>query len=92
MRSSVPPPIDAGARTIVLTFNKHCITCHKIDGVGGTEGPDLSKVGSKIDAGIIERRIMNPFDVQSDAQMPGFADELTQEQVRAIAVWLAGKK
>ena len=43
-------------------------------------------------AGIIERRIMNPFDVQADAQMPGFADELTQEQVRAIAVWLAGKK
>ena len=92
MRSSVPPSLDAGARTVVLAFNKHCITCHKIDGVGGTEGPDLSKVGSKLDTGVIERRIVNPFDVQADAQMPGFADEIPHEQIRAIAVWLAGKR
>ena len=92
MRSSTPPALDAAGRGIVLNFNKHCLSCHKIDGVGGTEGPDLSKAGSKTDAGIIERRIINPFDVQPDAQMPGFADELTPEQIRAIAVWLAGKK
>jgi len=24
--------------------------------------------------------------------MPGFADEIPHEQIRAIAVWLAGKK
>jgi hypothetical protein len=41
---------------------------------------------------MIERRLIDPFSVDPKASMPSFADKLTPEQRRAVAVWLAGRR
>jgi ubiquinol-cytochrome c reductase cytochrome b subunit len=92
LRSGPPPALDPETRRMTLLVNRHCINCHKIDGVGGTDGPDLSKVGGKLDLDTIVRRIMSPTDVQSDAEMPEFASKLKPEEIAAIARWLVVRK
>ena len=92
LRSGAPPAIDAETRRMTLLVNRHCINCHKIDGVGGTDGPDLSKIGGKLDLDTIVKRITNPIDVQSDAEMPEFGTKLSAEEIAAIARWLVVRK
>jgi ubiquinol-cytochrome c reductase cytochrome b subunit len=92
LRSGAPPALDPETRRITLLFNRHCINCHKIDGVGGTDGPDLSKIGGKLDLDTIVRRITSPVDVQSDAEMPEFGSKLSADEIAAIARWLVVRK
>ena len=77
MRVADPPAIDETSRRAVVLFNRHCMTCHMMGSGGGTEGPDLTHVGEKLDPGVIERRIVNPAEVQIDAKMPAFGEKLT---------------
>jgi putative heme-binding domain-containing protein len=37
-----------------------CLTCHRIDGRGSYKGPNLSAVGARKSAGIIERSLVDP--------------------------------
>jgi ubiquinol-cytochrome c reductase cytochrome b subunit len=92
LRSGAPPAVDDATRRIYVTLTQHCFECHEIDGIGGSDGPNLSKIGAEQDAGLIQRRIVDPFEVQFDAEMPAFGDKLSIEEIRAVAVWLAGKK
>ena len=63
-----------------------------IGSVGGTDGPDLTGVGEKVDPGVIERRIVNPAEVQIDSKMPAFRDKLTPEEIHSIALWLGQRR
>lgn len=92
MRSAPPPAVDPAIRRVHLLINYHCLSCHIIDGVGGTDGPNLSKVGEKHDPGMIERRLIDPTGVQLDAEMPAFGDKLSPDEMRAIAQWLGKRK
>jgi len=92
LRAESPPALDPSTAHLHVVVNRTCLGCHQIDGVGGTEGPDLSNVGSKYDLASIERRINNPVDVKPDAEMPAFGGRLTTEEIHAIAAWLAAKK
>jgi ubiquinol-cytochrome c reductase cytochrome b subunit len=89
LRSAPAPPIDDTTRAAVIVFNRECLSCHRLEGLGGREGPDLTGIGAKRSAAEIERRVINPFDVQADAQMPGFDGVLSRDQIRAVAEWLA---
>ncbi len=92
MRAEAPPAVDPATAQLDVLVNRNCLGCHLIDGVGGTEGPNLSKVGSKYDANSIARRINNPVDVKPDAEMPAFGRKLTPEEIHTIAAWLAARK
>jgi mono/diheme cytochrome c family protein len=92
MRGEAPPAIDPQIAHVDVLVNRHCLGCHRIDGVGGKEGPDLSAVGGKYDATSIARRINNPLDVKPDAEMPAFGGKLTPQEMQAIAAWLAARK
>ena len=70
MRVADPPAVDEVSRRAIVLFNRHCLSCHVMGSVGGTDGPDLTHVGEKLDPGVIERRIVNPAEVQIDAKMP----------------------
>jgi ubiquinol-cytochrome c reductase cytochrome b subunit len=92
IRSEPAPSIDPVTARAVVAFNRECLACHTVDGIGGRQGPNLSAVGRTMDATTIERRIINPFDVQIDATMPPFDGVLARETIHAIAQWLAARK
>lgn len=92
MRIADPPAIDAGGRRAIVLFNRHCMSCHVMGSGGGTDGPDLTHVGEKLDPGVIERRLVNPAEVQIDAKMPAFGEKLTPEEIHSIALWLGTRR
>lgn len=92
LRGGNAPAIDEATRRVAVLVNRSCLTCHLIGGVGGQEGPDLTRVGGKYDAAAMAKRIANPRDVKPDAEMPAFRSKLTKEEIQAIADWLAARK
>ena len=70
-------------------FARHCVGCHKIEGDGGTDGPDLTHEGTKHDVATLRKWIDDPKQVDPDADMPSFGDRLTSEQLDTIASYLA---
>jgi ubiquinol-cytochrome c reductase cytochrome b subunit len=92
MRADSPPMMDAATARRNLLINRFCLNCHKIDGVGGKDGPDISAAGLKLGADQIERRITDPKSVQSDAMMQPLGDKIAADDIKIIAAWLATKK
>jgi cytochrome c553 len=85
-------------------FDAHCAKCHAQagqpggPGVGGSRGPDLSKIGSAPGrtadylADYI-RDPKNPNSKRPDAKlMPAFAGKLSDEEIRSLAEYLAAMK
>lgn len=85
------PPDEPGRQT-ALIFSRHCIGCHVIDGDGGTEGPDLSRVGREHDAAWLKRWIACPEAVKPDAEMPAFEGKLTPAEIAAVSAFLADRR
>jgi len=83
-----PPNIEL----IAPVWARYCVGCHKIEGDGGTDGPDLTHEGTKHDAATLRRWIEDPEQVDPDADMPAFGDRLNEAQLDAIAQYLASRK
>lgn len=92
MRTAPAPAVDAATKERALLFTRHCLECHVIDGIGGTDGPDLTRVGTRESADTIEARLWDPFSVDPNAAMPSFAETLTADQIRTLATWLSQRK
>ncbi|HUR87158.1 MAG TPA: c-type cytochrome [Solirubrobacteraceae bacterium] len=63
-----------------------CLACHKIGHNGGTIGPDLTEIGSRLARQAIDRTLINPT-----APMPSYAD-LPAEKRTALVEFLAQLK
>lgn len=72
-------------------FQRYCGGCHMINGSGGTEGPDLSAVGTYRDAEFLTKVIRNPSEVIKGAEMPRFDDKLKPETIQDLANYLAAQ-
>jgi nitric oxide reductase subunit C len=87
---------DAGAGPLAaqgnrpLVFNQLCIACHSLGGQGGTVGPALDGVGSRIDAETIRKRLNDPTSVKADAKMPKLP--LSQETITELVAFLSNLK
>ena len=68
------------------------MTRHVIDGDGGTDGPDLSRIGAQHDIEYLKRLIADPESVNADAEMPAFRKRLTDAELDAVAAYLAARK
>ncbi|MEW6203563.1 MAG: cytochrome c [bacterium] len=87
-RLTVSSTVSPGA----ALFKEHgCLQCHRINGVGGTAGPELDKVGTKYDAAAIKDRILNPQSYNTDSVMPP-ATEIDEEDVDKIVEFLSTLK
>jgi mono/diheme cytochrome c family protein len=91
----VGPPQPSGPQGI---FAQRCARCH--GGVGGTAGapkgkaPSLAKVGADPDhtAEWIAEHIRNPKAHSPQSSMPAFASQLSDEDIRSLAEFLAALK
>ena len=78
------PPVVEGAR---LFHDKGCEFCHAIGGQGGERGPDLTEVGTRMNAVGIAGKITN-----GGSGMPAFARTLTPAEVQALTAFLVTRK
>jgi len=92
LKSGAAPVVSVETQKIYVNVNRFCLGCHRIDGIGGNEGPELSRVGTKYDADTIAKRITDPVMVDPQAEMPAFGGRLQPDEIRAIAAWLAARK
>jgi ubiquinol-cytochrome c reductase cytochrome b subunit len=86
------PGVSKQIEIIAPVWARYCVGCHKIEGDGGTDGPDLTHEGTKHDAATLRRWIEDPEQVDPDADMPSFGDRLTAEQLDAISAYLSSRK
>jgi ubiquinol-cytochrome c reductase cytochrome b subunit len=86
------PGFTPHIETVGAVFARWCVGCHKIDGDGGKDGPDLSHEGRKHDAATLRRWIVDPELVDPDAEMPSFGDRLSDAQLDAVSAYLAARK
>jgi mono/diheme cytochrome c family protein len=84
----------AGAAAIAqgkkLVTASGCAGCHKIGGKGGTTGPDLSHVGSRLSSAEIAAKIKNPKAKNPKSVMP--ASSRPDKEIAAMAAYLAPLK
>lgn len=90
-RSGPGPALSAEEAAPIVLFNRNCLRCHEMGGVGGDEGPELDGVGSKITEPNLIKQITTPLAVKPDGEMPAFEGKLTPEEIQTIARWLARK-
>lgn len=94
-------PQSSGVRRLVGTATmssgaalfkeNNCFDCHKLGGVGGTSGPALDNVGSKMSIEQIEIQIFTPAVHNPNTQMPAYSD-ISHADLEAIAEFLANQK
>lgn len=86
------PGYPKETETAAAIWARYCVGCHVLDGDGGDDGPDLSDVGTKHDLAKLKEWIVDPEAVNPLAEMPAFGDRLSQEQLDAIAGYLAARR
>lgn len=78
------PPHVAGR---ILFSSKKCVRCHRIAGVGGRMGPDLTVVALRRSQEWMDAYLQDPRAVKSDSQMP--QPRLNEGQRAALLAYLA---
>jgi ubiquinol-cytochrome c reductase cytochrome b subunit len=86
------PGFPAHIEAAAPIFARFCVGCHRIEGDGGTDGPDLTRAGSKHDAETLRTWIRDPLAVNPDAEMPAFGKRLSPAELDAIANYLASRR
>jgi mono/diheme cytochrome c family protein len=70
-----------------LFENRGCHGCHKLNGVGGSIGPDLSEEGaSHRSPEWLEHHFLNPSQVSPGSVMPNY--NFTNDQARSLAYYM----
>lgn len=67
-------------------YKANCVSCHGAD-LSGKLGPNLQKVGAKLDKDKIVAKIQN-----GGGGMPGFKSKMKDDEIQALGDWLASKK
>jgi len=71
-------------------FNQMCVACHSLGGQGGSIGPALDGVGSRLSKETITKRLEDPKSVLPDAKMPKLP--LKKEDIIELSAFLSQLK
>lgn len=71
------------ARGAAVFTQSGCQHCHSMRGVGGTKGPDLSRVGRRLKVAQMRQQIVNGSKV-----MPAFGDILQETELSDLITYL----
>ncbi len=86
-RQTLPPrDIAAVIRGERLVNQYKCLRCHQVRGQGGSEGPDLSTVGSRRDWVWTYAHLLNPQAMSPGSTMPDYP--LTGDEARDMTAYL----
>lgn len=91
----VPPevgrPLTSQERAGRALFaSEQCVSCHKILGKGGRDGPDLTEIGLHHSAAWLHSYIEAPARFHPDTKMPAFGPPtLTHEEIEELAQYVS---
>jgi mono/diheme cytochrome c family protein len=82
-----PSKASQAAKRGFLTFQKYCMTCHKINGDGGDKGGELNTLGSSAfdlrGRDWLVKWILDPRSLRAATTMPGLRENLPSRQKAA---------
>jgi len=82
----VPPGLDAGLREGAELVRTHCLSCHEVNGFGGTkfEG-NLAEIVKDYEEADFLRLVLTPASERTGSTMPALSDRLAEGERRRIA-------
>ncbi|SDX03126.1 Cytochrome C oxidase, cbb3-type, subunit III [Flavobacterium degerlachei] len=89
--SLLNPRDDATATIGFELFNKNCISCHAINKIGGSMGPELNypkSVTEYWNQNQLKKFIQNPASFRNGVKMPTLAN-LTEKEIETIVYYLS---
>jgi len=78
--NSSEPNVVQGAQ---LVHQKGCLYCHNIDGIGGHRGPELTRIGDRLNRADLVIRISN-----GGHNMPAFAASMSSQEMAQLVDFL----
>jgi ubiquinol-cytochrome c reductase cytochrome b subunit len=82
---------DDNTRAEELIYSLGCKGCHQINGSGGTMGPALDGVGSRLKGKDIREQLRNPKSKNPGTMMPAFAN-LPEKDLKVLVDYLLSLK
>jgi ubiquinol-cytochrome c reductase cytochrome b subunit len=88
---SLPAQVKQGlsptaAQGALVFEQRGCINCHRLAGVGGQRGPDLTQVGKRLTTDELTWRILN-----GGRNMPAYGATMTPQDTTALVEFLASR-
>lgn len=81
-----------GSKGAELFKREKCMDCHTLKGKGGAVGPNLTNVGSRRTRDYIYQQIKDPKSHNPRTEMPSYGERIPEEDINALADYLAGMK
>jgi mono/diheme cytochrome c family protein len=69
-------------------FRGECAKCHKLNGQGGTKGPDLTGILHKKDEAYFRSYTLDPRSIKSDGTMP--PAKISDRELELLVQYLRG--
>ena len=92
---TIPPEVGRPLTSVeragrALFASEQCVSCHKILGHGGRDGPELTEIGLHHSAAWLHSYIEAPGRFHPDTKMPAFGPPtLTHEEIEELAQYLS---
>ncbi|MHB8844613.1 MAG: c-type cytochrome [Nitrospirota bacterium] len=81
-----------GSKGAEIFKREKCRDCHTLNGTGGAVGPNLTYVGSRRSRDYILQQIRDPKSHNPRTEMPSFGERISEQDINALADYLAGMK